>query len=106
MLKRAWKARVEEHCILCTRVFQGADGRRYQVVINTRVPWHAENRRDDSAFKAVPLTVALGSAITQATIFQGSRQAQAVLVLMLHHALYNGWSLPLLFEDLQPAHLG
>lgn len=105
-LKRAWEATVEAHSILRTRFFQGADGELYQTVVNTRVPWHAATRGDDGIPKAARLTVTLGDALTCATVVQQPGQAQAMLVLTLHHALYDGWSLPLLFQDLQSAYLG
>jgi amino acid adenylation domain-containing protein/non-ribosomal peptide synthase protein (TIGR01720 family) len=105
-LKRAWEATVEAHCILRTRFFQGADGELYQAVVNTSVPWHAATRGDDGFLKVACFTVALGDTLTRATVVQESGQAQAVLVLTLHHALYDGWTLPLLFQDLQSAYLG
>jgi amino acid adenylation domain-containing protein/non-ribosomal peptide synthase protein (TIGR01720 family) len=105
-LKRAWETTVAAHCILRTRFFQGADGELYQTVVKTGVPWHAATRGDDSLPKAARLTVTMGGALIRATVVQEPGQAQAVLVLTLHHALYDGWSLPLLFQDLQSAYQG
>lgn len=105
-LKRAWEATVEAHCILRTRFFQGADGELHQTVVNTGVQWHTTTCGDDGVPRATRFTVTLGDALTRATIVQEPGQAQVILVLTLHHALYDGWSLPLLFKDLQSAYLG
>jgi amino acid adenylation domain-containing protein/non-ribosomal peptide synthase protein (TIGR01720 family) len=105
-LKRAWEVTVKAHSILRTRFFQGADGELYQTVVNTGVLWHASTLGDDGIPRATRITVTLGGALTRATVAQEIGSARAVLVLTLHHALYDGWSLPLLFQDLQSAYLG
>jgi amino acid adenylation domain-containing protein len=101
-LKRAWEATVEAHGILRTSFFQGTDGELYQAVVrNTGVRWCNANTSGDMN----GLRVTLGGVLCRATVVQEEGQA-AMVVLTLHHALYDGWSLPLLFQDIHSAFLG
>lgn len=103
-LRRAWEKTVEANEILRTRLFQGIDGELYQAVVNTSVQWHSATNSDGAIPTEARLPVALGATLTRATVIQSPGETHCSLVLTLHHALYDGWSLPILFKDLQSAY--
>ncbi|KAF9889660.1 hypothetical protein FE257_007168 [Aspergillus nanangensis] len=97
-LDSAWKAAAIANPILRTRIVQPlANGRCYQVVI-----------RDPGALDAYPgletPDLGLNKPLVQAGVVVLENRAS--LILRIHHSIYDGWSLPLLLEQVQYAYDG
>ncbi|KAK2823846.1 NRPS, partial [Arthroderma sp. PD_2] len=105
-LKRAWESTVKANVILRTRLVQDADGQLYQAVLDAEVEWPEVAELDEYIKLGAPLSISLGGPLAKTAIAQNSKQGEWYLVVTLHHALYDGWSIPLLIQDLQTAYLG
>ncbi|KAL4798424.1 hypothetical protein BDV19DRAFT_386311 [Aspergillus venezuelensis] len=99
----AWKCVITAHPILRTRIVQPDEGTSgcFQAVLDPSVgpvveSWDAA---PDPASLTAPM--GLGQQLVRIGIVQGSW-----LLLAMHHAVYDGWSLPVLTAELQAAYHG
>ena len=99
-----FKAAWEETLMLCanlrTRIIQ-VDGKSLQVVLKGRAAWdeplstdHAAHIRESSA----SLHVGYGTRLCYYSLIMS--EEQAYFVLMIHHAVFDGWSLALIMGTL------
>jgi amino acid adenylation domain-containing protein len=91
-LKKAWESTAEAHPILRTRIFQTPAGAAYQVVLRGPLEWL--NLERDDPMPSQPM-VGLGTPLIRLILSPGR------LLLSIHHALYDGWSLHLLASEVQ-----
>ncbi|KAI0410712.1 hypothetical protein F5X98DRAFT_381491 [Xylaria grammica] len=106
-LKRAWETTVEKNAILRTRLIQNACGQVYQaVLLPEKLEWYEATSLDEYIKKDSLLAVTVGGPLTRVAIIKDDTEAKPCLVVTLHHALYDRWSFPLLFLNLQAAYLG
>ncbi|KAI1275329.1 hypothetical protein F5Y07DRAFT_409348 [Xylaria sp. FL0933] len=107
--RRAWNAVVVSNPILRTRFFQSAAGSMYQVILRDvmHVSWESEKDTAASSCQAIiSNTWVLGGAMVRLCLHPpDSCGASCRLVLAIHHALCDGWSLPLILQQLQSAYL-
>lgn len=90
--REAWYATIRAHAILRTRIAQLAELGLFQVVVSDMPPWlqHLEAQTET-------LSVGLGEPLLHLKMARkggGKRQFS----LVIHHALFDGWSLPLILE--------
>ncbi|KAL2825061.1 hypothetical protein BDW59DRAFT_146754, partial [Aspergillus cavernicola] len=106
-LKGAWKATVAANPILRTRIIQvPGDSRCYQVVIQEEGYW--EVYKDPKLYnQSVKKELGLNKPLIQvAVVFEEEEDSRPSFILRLHHSVYDGWSLPLLLEQIQLAYDG
>ncbi|KAL3471239.1 hypothetical protein BJX99DRAFT_263436 [Aspergillus californicus] len=102
-LQSAWKATVAANSILRTRIVQvPGDSRCYQVVTKEEGPWGVFD--DYEAYRrGIKDDLGLNKSLVQVAV---AVESQPLLILRLHHAAYDGWSLPLLLDQIQRAYDG
>ena len=106
-LQKAWESVVASHDILRTRIIlDESDSTFYQVVLAAEVKWAFASNLDSYLTEQAQLVVRSGQALRQQAIVRDESSGQRVLVLTLHHSLYDGWSLPVILKDVESAYLG
>ncbi|GAQ02833.1 nonribosomal peptide synthetase 12 [Aspergillus lentulus] len=95
---QAWAVTAKCNPILRTRIFQTPDGSSYQAVLNSPLNWSRHETLDD-VFASQPV-MGLGTPLAHLMLSPGH------LHLVIHHALYDGWSLSLLVAEVDKAYLG
>ncbi|PIG85889.1 hypothetical protein AARAC_001783 [Aspergillus arachidicola] len=106
-LQKAWELVVATHDILRTRIIlDESDSTFYQVVLATEVKWVFPSNLESYITEQAQLVVRSGQALRQQAIVRDESSGQLVLVLTLHHSLYDGWSLPAILKDMESAYLG
>ncbi|PWY86735.1 acetyl-CoA synthetase-like protein [Aspergillus heteromorphus CBS 117.55] len=93
-LKRAWEIVAEAHPILRTRITQTSTGTCYQVVLKEPLSWSYQEDHSTSPEPAV----GLGTSLVSLILCPGH------LLLSIHHALYDAWSLRLLVDEVDRAY--
>ncbi|KAL4863703.1 hypothetical protein BDV12DRAFT_201835 [Aspergillus spectabilis] len=97
-LQQAWAVTAKRNPILRTRIFQTTDGSSYQAVVSSPLNW-SHHETLDGVFASQPV-IGLGTPLVHLMLSPGH------LHLLIHHALYDAWSLPLLFAEVDSAYLG
>ncbi|OTB14161.1 hypothetical protein K445DRAFT_302782 [Daldinia sp. EC12] len=101
-LKASWIAVAALHPVLRTRVVLSPSHGLLQVVIREDTEWTASNDSGDQNF-----TVGIGKPLLQLRLCTPhDSQYQAYLLLNIHHAIYDGWTLPLIFKEVDAAYHG
>lgn len=103
--RRAWQATVEANPILRTRIVSGKGACLYQAVIRDNIPWDTRNPSDD-----VPeewKTWLLGRRLIRLALSDlKTSKTPRHFTLVIHHALVDGWALPLLLQQVEAAYRG
>ncbi|KAG6219947.1 D-lysergyl-peptide-synthetase subunit 1, partial [Claviceps purpurea] len=99
-LERAWHIACSGHTILRTRLVQTDTGDCYQVVVKQPPHWTETNEVSDdgSTDSLLRTSFGLGRPLIQ------SHLSTDQLFVAMHHALYDGWSLPMLIGELDLAY--
>ncbi|KAG6233967.1 D-lysergyl-peptide-synthetase subunit 1 [Claviceps purpurea] len=99
-LERAWHIACSGHTILRTRLVQTDTGDCYQVVVKQPPHWTETNEVSDdgSTDSLLRTSFGLGRPLIQ------SHLTTDQLFVAMHHALYDGWSLPMLIGELDLAY--
>ncbi|KAJ2968886.1 hypothetical protein NQ176_g8956 [Zarea fungicola] len=94
-LKRSWEQTVAAVPLLRTRIVDLPGQGLVQVVVDEPVSWQSNH---DSQ------TMGLGSPLARHEIV--TEQGKTYLVLTIHHAMYDGWSMPLVLDTTKKIYLG
>ena len=101
--REAWERVVEEEAILRTRIVYTKASGFVQIVVRGSITWHAASSLQDIAEEDRHLPTHDGRALTRYTIVgEGSTDPQ--FVWTIHHALYDGWSIPLILKRVEAAY--
>ncbi|KAI1801855.1 acetyl-CoA synthetase-like protein [Daldinia bambusicola] len=101
-LRAAWIAVAAAHPILRTRVVLSPSHGLLQVVIREDIQWVVSKNT-----KGQDLTAGVGKPLVQLHISRGQgSQDQNFLSLNIHHAIYDGWTLPLIFKEVDASYHG
>ena len=105
-LKAAWMATLAANPILRTRIVQLDARRCYQVVIRGDSQWRVYD--DIQAYnRESRVSFGLGKPMVQVVVVRHLQSvARYDLMLRIHHAAYDGWSLPMLLTQVQLAYEG
>ncbi|KAI1214321.1 lysergyl peptide synthetase subunit 1 [Annulohypoxylon truncatum] len=95
-LERAWNTVAENHGILRTRIVLANDS-FYQAVVRGPVTF-SEGVKTEGLANPLDLSIGLGTPLIQLHL-TGQR-----LLVAMHHAIYDGWSLALLFAEVDQAY--
>lgn len=104
--QQAWEKVLETTPILRSRIVDLTEQGLMQAVIRQRPQW---NSADNSSLKAFvhadeQKTTGLGTSLVRFGLVQDNDRY--FFVLTLHHAIYDGWALNLIFERLEKAYHG
>ncbi|KAG6045028.1 D-lysergyl-peptide-synthetase subunit 1, partial [Claviceps sp. LM77 group G4] len=99
-LESAWHIACSGHAILRTRLIQTETGDCYQVVVKKPPQWTETNEvcDDGSSSSLSRASFGLGRPLIQSHLTTNQ------LFVAMHHALYDGWSLPMLIGELDLAY--
>ncbi|EGD86453.1 hypothetical protein H112_07392 [Trichophyton rubrum D6] len=106
-LRHAWEQVVSMNPILRTRIVSLPHHGIVQVVLDEGAIWTSRGTPYDMAsFNSGPEenTMGLGKPLTRFTIFEGTADNPGHLIWEIHHALYDGWSIPLLLSQVENAY--
>lgn len=102
-LKAAWIAVANSNPILRTRMVLSASHGLLQVVVRENIRWTVSENNGARNF-----VVGVGKPLVQLVLccHQEGNLGQLQLFLMIHHAVYDGWTLPLVFAEVEAAYCG
>lgn len=101
-LQAAWNAVANANPILRTRIILSDIYGMVQVVVRESTQWIVSANADARDF-----SVGLGKPLVQFAVRPRSdKQSQGELLMMLHHTIYDGWTLPLLLSEVEAAYNG
>lgn len=106
-LVSAWDAAAATSPILRTRVVQFRDHGLLQVVVRSPIAWHTTAPSLASyiaAEQAAPM--GLGTPLSRWALIRDSSESRTYFIWTIHHALYDGFSTPLLLERVARAWRG
>ena len=92
--------------ILRTRVVQVPAHGLMQVVVNERISWHLNNSLKRYLAQDRDSRMELGERLARFAVITDEETGKVHLSLTIHHALYDGWSMPLIVERINKAYHG
>jgi amino acid adenylation domain-containing protein/non-ribosomal peptide synthase protein (TIGR01720 family) len=100
--KNVWDKTVNELDILRTRIVHMSSSAFVQAVLRHEpIQWNAVDRLDDLDHENVQLPANNGGKLTRYTIVSESHSENRYFVWHIHHALYDGWSLPMILQKVE-----
>ncbi|KAL2429535.1 Nonribosomal peptide synthase 1 [Exophiala dermatitidis] len=106
LLKAAFEV-VSATCpILRTRIVQVPGHGLVQVVVKGKLPWYTSNSLEEYLQVDNGKPMGLGDALARFGLVTDKKQGPAHVVLTIHHALYDGWSMPLIIDRVNKAYRG
>ncbi|KAG8409315.1 Nonribosomal peptide synthetase [Metarhizium acridum] len=102
-LEQAWSAVAKANPILRTRMILSGFYGLLQTVVRDNIPWTVSENAE-----CEDLDVAIGKPLVQLVLCRPAprEQNQAKLILMMHHSIYDGYTLPLIIMQLRTAYEG
>ncbi|KAI1332180.1 hypothetical protein F5Y16DRAFT_421452 [Xylariaceae sp. FL0255] len=107
--KGAWNAVLTANPILRTRMIQLENGVTFQVVLKDSMHWKMHTTLDEQSRHSRDVITALGSPLFYLSLAPmpiESGNGSYLFVLTLHHSVYDGWSMPLLWDQVRKAYHG
>ena len=93
--KGAWEKAIEDMEILRTRIVHTNSSAFLQVVLHQEViEWNTAERAEDVTESSMLLPERSGSPLMRFTLIDNGLEHERYFVLSIHHALYDGWSMP------------
>jgi amino acid adenylation domain-containing protein len=97
-LKQAWRVLTSTYSILRTRVINTSSG-SFQVILSYATPWGSGNSLKQYLEKDRATPITYGVPLLRHAIVTDSIGTR-YLVWTIHHALYDGWTIPILLDRL------
>jgi amino acid adenylation domain-containing protein/non-ribosomal peptide synthase protein (TIGR01720 family) len=104
---KAWDAVVSVTPILRTRIIDLGERGLVQAVINQPTKWpYRDETISLDAYQKVDrqLNTGLGTPLSRVAVIRDPDSGNRFFVWTIHHALYDGWSIPLMLEKLEAAY--
>ncbi|KEF54056.1 uncharacterized protein A1O9_09851 [Exophiala aquamarina CBS 119918] len=92
--------------ILRTRIVQVPSRGLMQVIVRGDLSWTLSDSLDEYLSEDSKKQMALGDALARFAIIKDDTKQKIHLVLTMHHALYDGWSMPLIVHRINEAYNG
>ncbi|ROT40235.1 surfactin synthetase subunit 3 [Sodiomyces alkalinus F11] len=105
-LRSAFEIAAADTAILRTRIVQVRQHGLVQVVINEDIPWHRGNDLQDYLIRDREAPMELGKPLVRYALITEDESKKVYFVLTMHHALYDGWSMPLVVDRVNRAYEG
>ena len=98
--KSAWQAAVEEIDILRTRILHTASSEFLQIVLKQEdLEWYSANSREQAMGFSARIPEGNGSKLMNFAVIDSPDGRE--FLLSMHHALYDGWSLPKMLQRVE-----
>ena len=104
--KWAWEKTVAATSILRTRIVDLRDQGLVQVVVDERVAWLIGDDLNAYLWNDEERLMELGHALSRHALIEDRGHGKTLFILTIHHALYDGWSLPLMLKVAQQLYNG
>ncbi|PHH78035.1 hypothetical protein CDD80_7450 [Ophiocordyceps camponoti-rufipedis] len=107
-LRRAWDQVVAMNPVLRTRVVSLPGQGLVQVVLEQGASWSSATDLNDyqRQHSEADQQMGLGTPLSRFAILDAGAGARPCLLWEIHHALYDGWSLPLVMGEVESAYYG
>ncbi|KAF6832121.1 peptide synthetase [Colletotrichum plurivorum] len=102
-LRNAFDVAAAECPILRTRIVQVPGRGLAQVVVKEDIPWHIGDDLQGYLVKDRDEATDLGKPLVRYALITEKETGKIHFVLTMHHALYDGWSMPLVVERVNKA---
>ncbi|OJD36901.1 nonribosomal peptide synthetase [Diplodia corticola] len=109
----AWERMTKSTPIIRTRIVQHEELGLLQAVVDEKIQWKRVEKADMDAFIRADMEtpMRLDQPLARYALIQGTSSTAATatpqfMVWTVHHALYDGWSLPLILERVREAYDG
>ncbi|KAK0634416.1 hypothetical protein B0T17DRAFT_586252 [Bombardia bombarda] len=103
-LQAAFEAIANDSAILRTRVIQVSQRGLMQVLVKEPILWHTAASLAEYLEKDRDEDMDLGKPLVRFALIREGESAH--IVLTMHHALYDGWSMPLVIDRVNKAYQG
>lgn len=98
---------VQNDCpILRTRIVQVPGRGLVQVVVRGKLQWHDGTSLDEYLVADRDDPMQLGTALVRYALIDDKASGKTSFVLTMHHALYDGWAMPLVVDRVNKAYQG
>lgn len=104
VFRAAWDATVAANAILRTRLIHTESG-MFQAVVRSRIEWETSTSMEDYLADDSRGRMDLGAPLLRLALVRQANMALS-FVLTIHHALYDGFSLPLILQQVQESYTG
>ncbi|TWU71429.1 nrps [Metarhizium rileyi] len=105
-LRGAWEQVVRALPILRTRIVHDDRLGLVQLVVDEPIDWIEAHCLDDHLASDISQPMDLGQPLTRYALIKEDVGAPKWFVWTIHHALYDGWSLPFIIEAVRKAYRG
>jgi amino acid adenylation domain-containing protein len=105
-LRAAWKAVVSECMILRTRIIYIQGQGLVQVVSKEDIQWESGDDLEEYMERDRQSPMQLGSLLSRYAFVTNAKTGTKHFIWTIHHAAYDGWSMPLIMERVRRAYLG
>lgn len=105
-LRSAFETVSSQSAILRTRIVQVPRRGLMQVVVRQSDPWLESSSLENYLHEDTLKGMSLGTDLSRFTVVKGEATGKCHIVLTIHHALYDGWSMPLIVERVNRAYRG
>lgn len=102
----SFDAASQELPILRTRIVQVPGRGLVQVVVKGKLEYFSEMDVDAYLVKDRDTAMGLGTALIRYAIVNDSQTGKVSFVLTMHHALYDGWAMPLIVDRINKSYQG
>ncbi|OLN95333.1 Nonribosomal peptide synthetase 4-like protein 2 [Colletotrichum chlorophyti] len=102
-LRNAFDIAAADCAILRTRIVQVPGRGLAQVVVKEDIPWHIGDDLQGYLVKDREEGMELGRPLVRYALITAKETGKVHFVLTMHHALYDGWSMPLVVEKVNKA---
>ncbi|KAM0461612.1 hypothetical protein ACHAPV_004320 [Trichoderma viride] len=103
--QRAWEAVFKHHAILRSRMVRTNELGTVLAVMKQSPTFVLQNMELDAYLQQDKQVVMdYGDALAYCAIISSQKTGDRYFVLRIHHVLYDGWSLPKIFQDVQDAY--
>ncbi|KAF1935488.1 hypothetical protein EJ02DRAFT_439207 [Clathrospora elynae] len=102
--KAAWELVVRSTSVLRTRIVQHQKLGVLQAVLAEDIVWAVAERLDEYLEEDKSASMELGEPLSRYALVQEPSSGQRWFVWTLHHALYDGWTLPRILDAVQKAY--
>ncbi|KAK5987041.1 Nonribosomal peptide synthetase GRA1 [Cladobotryum mycophilum] len=104
--QRAWEAVFHHHAILRSRIVRTNQLGTVLAIMKNSVPFHLSSVELESYLqqdKQTPMDY--GDSLARCAVISDEKTGKRYFVLRIHHALYDGWSVSRIFQDVEDAYM-
>ncbi|KAJ5494345.1 hypothetical protein N7463_010432 [Penicillium fimorum] len=105
-LQAAFECVSAESAILRTRIVQVPRRGLMQIVVQNNTPWLHSSNLTEYLGSDTLMEMSLGTELARFAIVEDETASKTFIVLSIHHALYDGWSMPLIVDRVNGAYRG